>query len=97
MPDTYTCKIVPLYKKQILTYIDYNKGRDFYQIACVHIKQLMQLDKKVANDLILELQKTYSKRKALIEELSYISNVSIRNIIPKEKTDIDTQTTIDFS
>lgn len=72
LPTSYTNQIIPIYKKQILEYVDYYVGRSYYQVVCQHIKKLMQMDADVADALILELKQTYSKRKALMEELNYI-------------------------
>lgn len=62
-----------LYTHAILEFMKTNMGRNNYQIACRHIRQLNKMGEfENADQIIKQLKGLYYKRKALMEELDKI-------------------------
>lgn len=66
-------ELATMYRSLILDYLKLNMGRSCYKEACHYIRRMKMLGaKELADGLVAELQKTYAKRRALLEELKGI-------------------------
>ncbi|MDR1883651.1 MAG: hypothetical protein LBR26_12845 [Prevotella sp.] len=73
LADSYSNELASLYKTRILSYLEHNMGRTYYQIACQYIQRMMILGARpMAMDLIRQLRNIYSGRRALTDELNKI-------------------------
>lgn len=69
----YSQELIQLYSDRLVKYVERFMGRNHYQTACRYLRRMKKLggNEKV-NELIEYFIKTYSKRKALLDELSRV-------------------------
>lgn len=69
----YGLELARMYRDLIPPYLENHKERKYYQTVCSYIRRMKKLGAdEVVQDLVLQLRRTYSNRKALLEELSKI-------------------------
>jgi len=67
----YSQELIQLYSERLVKYVDRFMGRNHYKTACRYLRRIKKLggNEKV-NELIEYFERTYPKRKALLDELS---------------------------
>jgi hypothetical protein len=69
----YAPELVAMYSTRLTKYVENFIGRGYYQKACRYLRRMKKLGGEAeVNHLIEHFRKTYSKRKALMDELNKI-------------------------
>lgn len=69
----HAAELASMYEELILDYLEYNVGRAHYQYVCRYIGRIIKLGCRLkATALVDRLKNTYSKRRALLEELDMV-------------------------
>lgn len=69
----YSAEFIEMYREGILNYLQHNVGRKYYQTACNFLKRMIRLGgEKEARDTIAFLRTEYTRRPALLEELTKV-------------------------
>ena len=71
--DHFADEIMELYSHRIMDYLANNMGRKHYKIICRYLRHMKKLGgHQTVNRTVSEIQKTYSNRPALMEELQKV-------------------------
>jgi hypothetical protein len=69
----YSKELIDLYRAAILKEMERASDRGHYQMICCYLRRMIKMGaRETVNSIIMQLQTTYPKRKALMEELLMI-------------------------